>query len=404
MRPSRIRTTTGAAAAAAALGLATLAPFATTAASARAASDLRYDRAETFVAVDAGKAATATATCPSGFVAVNGGFQVDADSAGEAADLVVGSSNQNAGNSRQWTATVSNGSDARVTGRVRATCLGATTAGGQALGFSKAESGAIAFADGYADATATCASGVPIGSGWALTGDAYLIASAPSGSGWKHSFESAGASSVTSTAYCVGTTAGSGATAVTVGHVPDADVAAKATTVADGRPADTTSSCPEGSVAVAGSFAELEAGVYALGAESAGRDMRQRFYNDSGASSTLTTDVVCLTSSAVAPAEPTIREDDNKVYSVGTGARAKVSAFVICSSACGTVTGKLFVKKADGSKGARLATGKVTYDATKPAAELLMRKKGSWSGTTSGILVLSGKGVSSTQTVTIDLP
>lgn len=401
MRPSRIRTTTGAAAAAAALGLATLAPFATTAASARAASDLRYDRAETFVAVDAGKAATATATCPSGFVAVNGGFQVDADSAGEAADLVVGSSNQNAGNSRQWTATVSNGSDARVTGRVRATCLGATTAGGQALGFSKAESGAVAFADGYADATATCASGVPIGSGWALTGDAYLIASAPSGSGWKHSFESAGASSVTSTAYCVGTTAGSGATAVTVGHVPDTDVAGKATTVADGRPADTTSTCPEGSVAVAGTFAELAAGVYSLGAESAGRDLRQRFYNDSGATTTVTTDVVCLTSATPAAPAPSITEDDKTLTRSGPADRLRLSGFITCSQACGTVTGKVFAVAANGGKGARIATGKVRVAGAGAETQILMRTTGAFTGQPAGILVLSGGGVTSTHSVTI---
>lgn len=395
MRMPRTRRAAAIAFATAGLCLTTLAPFTAPAANAGSATDLRYDRSETFVALNSGATATATATCPSGFVAVNGGFHVDSDSAGEAADVAITASNRVSANTRQWTATVSNGSDARVTGRIRVTCLGATTVGGTAITVTPASQNFTFFEDGYGEGSAQCAEGIPVGSGWSLNGDAYLTTSALSGSTWSHTFQSADATTGNSTVYCASSTS------VTLAYT---DVAAKTTTIADSRAGEATLSCADGSFAVAGTFAELDGGVYALGAESAGRDLRQRFYNDSGASTTVTYDVVCLTSSAPTPV---LKEDDEKLVLKTVNGRTTLVANVESSKA-GTVTGKVFELKAGDVKGVRYATGKVKMVATTSAptayaGKLFMKVNSAFKdkSPTTAILVLSGGGVTTTKAVTI---
>lgn len=379
--------------------LALAVPLATVTTAAHAAgSDLTYDRAETYVQIASGATATHTATCPSGSTAVNGSFHIDGDSVGEAADLVVRSSNQGS-SARLWTVTLSNSSDDRVTGRVRATCLGNTTEGGQVLALTKHTGAADPFDGGYADTRASCPGSTAIGAGWSLSGDAYLIASSTDGSSWAHSFESAGAAATaTSTVYCIGATATGGGKTVEVEAVEG--VEATSTSIRDASSADATVSCPEGSFGVAGTFAELGAGVFYLGAESTYKNLRQRFYNDSGDEATVTTGVVCLTSRAPEVPEKTIREDDNTLVKIGNGARTKLSGWVV-SDVTGSVTGKVFVKKSDGTKGARLATGKVTVTGAAPT-EILMRVTGRFSNQGEALLVLSGRGVSNTYAVTIN--
>ena len=225
MRSSRARRRTGALLGALALAL----PLtATTAPAHAAASDLTYSKAQTFVAVEPGASASAKATCPVGMVAVNGSFQVDSDHTGRAADLSITESRRTA--TREWTAAVSNGSPARVTGNVRVTCMGAATAGGAAISYGEgaaSDTFGDVEEDGTGATTATCPGAQPIaiGSGWKLTGgDAYLTASGSDGTSWSHSFEGAGATSVESYVYCVDDGAGAGATAVTIGLVPTAEV------------------------------------------------------------------------------------------------------------------------------------------------------------------------------------
>lgn len=365
MRIWRARRRTGALLCALALAL----PLAAATTPAHAAvSDLTYSRAQTFVAVDPGATASATATCPVGTIAINGSFQVDSDHTGRAADLGIGQ-NRRTG-FRDWTATVSNGSPVRITGNVRVTCLGTTTAGGHVLGFGQGTAsdpfGDLEL-DGFGNTTATCPAAQPVavGAGWELTGgDAYLNASTSDGSSWTYSFEGAGATAVSSWVYCIDDGAVAGAEAVTIGLLPTAAVPPTSSLVADGSSWDATSSCPVDSLAVAGTFETLGAGVYHLGAESASRELRQRFYNDSGASSTVTTDVVCLASAAVPPPPRTITEDNDKVNKRVIAGKTFLAARVTCSNfpaSCGTVVAKAFVQNSDGSRGPRVATGKVRY-------------------------------------------
>lgn len=197
---------------------------------------------------------------------------------------------------------------------------------------------------------------------------------------------------MTSYVYCVGSSASS----TVVSLAPDGDVAATTTDIDDGRPADVSSTCLEGAVAVAGTFSELPSGVYALGAESAGRDLRQRFYNDSGDEASVTSDVVCLTSSAPAPA---LTVTGNDLIESGTGPRTSLAGEVT-SSRAGTITGKLF-EKIGNAKGARLATGKVKVSTAGGTATLRLKVNANYTGQAQGILVLSGAGVTTTQTVDI---
>lgn len=411
MRISRARRRTGALLCALALALPLAA--ATTPAHA-AASDLTYSRAQTFVAVDPGASATATATCPVGTVAVNGSFQVDSDHTGRAADLSIGQSRRTA--ARDWTATVSNGSPVRITGNVRVTCLGATTAGGQALSFGEA-SATDAFGtvddDGFGTTTAACPSAQPVavGSGWALTGgDAYLTTSSSDGTSWSHEFEGAGATSVQSWVYCVDDSAGTGATAVTIGLLPTAAVAPTSRSVADGASTDTVSTCPVDSLAVAGTFETLGAGVYHLGAESATRNLRQRFYNDSGATSTVTTDVLCLASAAVEPPQRSVTEDDDALTLRTASDKTFLVARVTCSNfpaSCGTVVAKAFVQNGDGSRGTRVATGKVRYNGPATPMRLQVSRADLVSGPAVDrlILVLAAGGTTTvTKNVDVELP
>lgn len=405
MRISRTRRRTGALLSALALAL----PLAAATVPAHAAAaDLTYSRAQTFVAVDPGASATATATCPVGTVAVNGSFQVDSDHTGRAADLSIGQSRRTA--ARDWTATVSNGSPVRITGNVRVTCLGATTAGGQALSFgeaSAADSFGTVELDGLGTTTATCPGTHPVavGSGWALTGgDAYLTTSGSDGESWTHEFEGAGATSVDSWVYCVDDGAGTGADAVTIGLLPTTAVAPTSRSFADGASTDTVSTCPVDSLAVAGTFETLGAGVYHLGAESATRNLRQRFYNDSGATSTVTTDVLCLASAAVEPPERSVTENDDALTLLVRG-KTFLVARVTCSNfpaSCGTVVAKAFVQNGNGSRGARVATGKVRYSGADTPMRLQVSRTDLVPGaaTDALILVLSAGG---TTTVTKDV-
>lgn len=387
-----------------ALALAVSMGTVTTAAHA-AGSDLKYEKAETFVAVDAGATMTAAAACPAGYTAINGSFYVDSDSAGESNDLAVVAS-QRGSDARQWTATVSNGSAARVTGRVRVTCLGNTTVGGQAVSFGSSsdsdEFGDVEV-DGFGTTDADCPPGTPVavGAGWTLTaGDAYLVASSTGGSDWLHSFEGAGADEVTTIVYCVGATATTGTTSVKVQAVEPAKVPAKTSSFRDGTSTDAVMVCPEGSHAVAGTFNEVPAGVSYLGAESSHKELRQRFHNDSGATATVTTDVVCLTSSAVTPDGPTITEDNDAVNKRVIGGKNYLTAVVTCANfnpQCRTITGKAFLQNSDGSRGARVATGKVKYAA--PSTGLRMRIGGTATvdaGADKLILVLKANGVTVT--------
>ncbi len=382
MRNSRVKHLTGAMWGALAL---TVPLVAVSTPASAAGADLSYTRTGKFVEVAAGATATDSVSCPSGYTAVDGGFQVDADSVGESTDVVVTSSNR--GNAAgKWTTSVSNGSGDRITGRVRVTCLGNKTVGGQSLTFGTGQA-TVPFGttatDWFATAAAACpgSATIPVGSGWTLDGDAYLLSSTVSGSTWTHYFEGAGAGSVTSTVYCVATSATSSAGEVTLSTVPSTTAGAE-TTVRDGSAADATASCPEGSLAVTGTFAELTSGVYYLGSESAYKDVRQRFYNDSGASAKVSTDAVCLASSAEAAPEPsisldgglTMRTAGSKTYLVGDVTCANVSP------QCRTVTGKVFEQKNNGSRGARVATGKTKYAGA--GTDLRMR-------------VLDGPGVSS---------
>jgi hypothetical protein len=387
---------------------------ATTAPAHAAASDLTYSKAQTFVAVEPGASASAKATCPVGMVAVNGSFQVDSDHTGRAADLSITESRRTA--TREWTAAVSNGSPARVTGNVRVTCLGAATAGGAAISYGEgaaSDTFGDVEEDGTGATTATCPGAQPIaiGSGWKLTGgDAYLTASGSDGTSWSHSFEGAGATSVESYVYCVDDGAGAGATAVTIGLVPTAEVPPASKSLTDGSSWDATATCPVDSLAVAGTFEALGAGVYQLGSESATRTMRQRFYNDSGAASTVTTDVVCLTSTAVAPPaspERSVTENDDTLTLKTIGGKTFLIAKVTCNNFtyAGTVVAKAFKQNANGSRGARVATGKMRYSGATTTMRLQVSSTVAAPATDALILVLSaGDTTTVTKDVDVALP
>ena len=127
------------------------------------------------------------------------------------------------------------------------------------------------------------------------------------------------------------------------------------------------------------------------------------FLGGVGTASAATTDVVCLTSAAVPAPARAITEDNNRLNRPVVNGKTFLSGRVTCSNfpaSCGTIVGKAFVQNGDGTRGARLATGKARYAGANTPIRLQVSPG---AGVASGdvvILVLSAGG---TTTVTKDV-
>lgn len=392
----------------AALCLTTLAPFGATLANAADSNDatLQFQRGQAFVGLDSGQPGTFDAVCPSGFHAVNGGFQLDGGSSTASRDLFVLASysstadiDPGAGvdNRNVWRVELTNSWPERVTGRVNAVCVGTTTAGGDkhqvSLSYSAWSADDVdADDDGILSQSASCSgTSIPAGVEYRVGKAALGVAVIRTSSTWNLQFEdySNGGNFLHMRAVCLDPTTGAGT-------VPGSDPAAASdhttnivevrpapdtpttTSVANAASAESNFSCPAGSVAVAGEFyakpaatkVAVDSGVVPLGAEPRSPQWSQRFYNDSGAASSVITSAVCVAGTL----NPEVVQDFAKSGFDRKGAD-QLKVTITCTLACGTLTGKVY-RQSGANLGDQVAFGRLALGSAKTGTLKMRIKRG----------------------------
>lgn len=248
---------------------------------------------------------TESIRCADGYFATSGGFLVDAVDDGQVGALFVLTSQTTDG--VDWKVIVRNDNDTSAQGKLKVSCVQGTTTvqDGHAHGFAGAlatpQTATLSTADEViTQAAASCASGIPVAAGWSTTA-AVLLRSAEAGSGaYTFGFEALESGHVTVTGRCLMTTLTSaGEPAHT--HAVAASNVTKAVELEAGT-SDVQVACPDGAVAIGGSFSGTDVGVTYLGGDPRGTQRSFRFLNDFDDKAAATIGATCLAAAPVAPA------------------------------------------------------------------------------------------------------
>ncbi|GAW51796.1 hypothetical protein PD653B2_4145 [Nocardioides sp. PD653-B2] len=236
----------------------------------KAETDLRVERDET---------RTATASCPSGYVATDGGIRLDAvDQGGSVAATSVPSSGPTA-DGTGWTATLANANPGAALAKVTVACLARTTVTGSHqhdLTTSTSAPTHAALTAGANTVDVSCATGqTPFAPAYALTGAGVVTTSRPSGSGWTFVVDAASAGSGVFGVSCL-----DARTTTTDGHfhVLGLDHRAETVTVPAGQTVETQLSCADEAKGIVASR-RVDAGLVDRGTDPRAKIRAFRFTN-----------------------------------------------------------------------------------------------------------------------------
>ncbi|GHJ61115.1 hypothetical protein NOK12_36330 [Nocardioides sp. OK12] len=374
---------------------------------------LTYVKQESFVELPAGGATTASLACPAGHVVTDGSLQLDSVHASGATDVFTTQSRATTVDGRSgWEARVVNDGQ-RATGKLRISCLDATTTG---AGHSHALTGggtqlvatkAKADDDGLITATsAGCASGqLAIAPSFRFAaGSGLMTSSRPTGAGWTFTAEELQEGSVLEASVaCLDLT-----TAAAHGHsarlaVRSVDPVVRQ--VGAGASGSVEASCGSSAYAVSGGFATDEPGLLEVGFDPRYETRSHQFFNDSGDAAAAEVGVVCLeaglvgergskqvTSTAVLTSGSTTASGSTTITVIATGepvtpavtvgkvgrnaAGSTLKVQVSCGAAACTLTGKaLSLGQAGIKKGTQVAYGKLKLTAGETRALTLGVRK-----------------------------
>ncbi|SFJ49502.1 conserved repeat domain-containing protein, partial [Nocardioides psychrotolerans] len=234
---------------------------------------LEVTKVESHLSIPPGQTMTATATCPTGYNAVDGSVrldQVDQDT-GTLANVIVLASKATA-DGHGWTGTVRNTSTGQAQVKVNTVCLSPTTTSGESHTHDVNLGGFVTAENVTGTHTLTCPTGVPVAPGFAFDSGAVPVSTARVGSGWGFDVGTGVADlSIRCMSTRLGSTGGHSHDLVTTHLTGTASVPAGGTV----EPALT---CPVGFKGIT-AWAALDAGLVPLGTDPQPITRLFRFYN-----------------------------------------------------------------------------------------------------------------------------
>ncbi|MDI6912105.1 carboxypeptidase regulatory-like domain-containing protein, partial [Nocardioides sp.] len=203
-------------------------------------------KAETDLRVERGETRTATASCPTGYLATDGGIRLDAvDQGGSVTATSVPASGPTADGSG-WTATLRNDNPGAALAKVTVACLARTTVTGEHqhdLVASTASAAAQPIAAGATTVEVACPAGqTPFAPSYALSGGGVVRTSQATGSAWTFVVDSLSAATGDFAVGCLGQRT---TTAAGHYHVLGIDHRAETVTVPAGQTIETQLTCAD---------------------------------------------------------------------------------------------------------------------------------------------------------------
>ncbi|CAB4695702.1 unannotated protein [freshwater metagenome] len=262
---------------------------------------LDVTKVETHLGLPAGTTQTATATCPSGFLATDGGVRLDAvdQGTGTFADAVVLASSATA-DGTGWTGTVRNDATGQVQAKVNVVCLSARTVSGEShqhdVVVSAPVTSAVELSSGTHTVELTCAPGqVAVAPGWTFTsGSGQLRTSqrrtADGGTGWTFEIDVPASATGTFAIRCLSSTL-----AVSAGHSHDLSLQqlSGTVTVPAGQTVEAQLTCADDAKGIVASWS-MDAGLVSLGNDPQPKTRVFKFTNPTGSSLTARIGLLCL--------------------------------------------------------------------------------------------------------------
>ncbi|WP_296606662.1 DUF11 domain-containing protein, partial [Nocardioides sp.] len=243
------------------------------------AHQILEQKAETDLRVERGETKTATASCPTGYLATDGGIRLDAvDQGGDVTKTSVPASGPTADGSG-WTATLRNDNPGAALAKVTVACLARTTVTGahqHDLVTTTASAPAQPLAAGTSTVAVACPAGqTPFAPSYALSGAGVVTTSKESGSSWTFVVDSPAAGTGDFGVTCLGART---TTAAGHYHALGIDHRAQTITVPAGQTVETQLTCADEAKGIVASR-RVDAGLVDRGTDPRAKIRSFRFTN-----------------------------------------------------------------------------------------------------------------------------
>jgi uncharacterized repeat protein (TIGR01451 family) len=261
--------------------------------------ELGFAKEETHLTLDAGETDTATALCPTGYLATDGSVRIDSVDQGTGSfdDVVVLASGATAAGDG-WSGRAHNTATGRAQVKVNVVCVSAATVSGEGhthrLQVSALDTADLAFTDGGTqEVDRTCAAGsLAISPGFTFGDGQGVVSERRTGTGWHFTVTSDGPAHASVSIRCLSTT-----TATASGHAHElaATQLQGAAVVPPGVVVERSLTCPVGAKGIV-AWVDMEAGLVSMGNDPQPITRVFRFYNYNPTGSDLGVDygLTCL--------------------------------------------------------------------------------------------------------------